>query len=104
VNAPILLLHGALDFKVPVENAYDLYNALIQSNRYQDVDYNEVVKKETSHKLSERKSCVNNNQQCEAPIPMHLKIFPQANHNTVHEAANYVPMIANYFRYVESDY
>lgn len=87
VDAPILLLHGLLDFKVPAFNSEHLLKALLDSGRYFSTDYSRTIPQIVTEACPQ--------------LTVQYKAFEGANHNNVHEASDYVAVMAHFFKYVE---
>lgn len=84
-NTPVLFLHGAQDHKIPPYNSLKMQQALLRSGKYQAVDFR------TQFLLSSNNS---RNITCESKtcslIPSQYLLLRSANHNSVHEAPEYI--------------
>lgn len=94
VNAPLLLLHGLQDYKVPIGNSHRLRHALLKSNSFFETDF-----LNTSLTCSNFQACASKES-----FPIQLKSFPHANHDNIARAPDWVPLIKAFVKYVESSY
>ncbi len=89
IGAPLLLIHGARDIKIPKQNSIRLKNAALKSGRFVEVDF-------TKWKRSD-------NQTCAAAQPMQYLEVKKSGHNGVYKTVEWIDVVPKFFNQVEKE-
>jgi fermentation-respiration switch protein FrsA (DUF1100 family) len=108
LGAPVLILHGAMDYQIPPENAQRLFDRMMHSTntsspRYMAVNFTDLYLSSSHIQAKETCEMISTSKHAEQLITHMTQYvsFLHAGHNDVHDAPGYIDAMVHFFRVVE---
>lgn len=87
IGAPLLLIHGMRDYKIPKVNSERLLKAALKSGNFVEVDYTKWNR--------------TSNETCDRRLPIQFKEVVRAGHNGVYKTVEWIDVIPKFVNQVE---
>lgn len=108
LGAPVLILHGAMDYQIPPENAQRLFDRMMHSTntsspRYMAVNFTDLYLSSSHIQAKETCEGITTSKHAEKLVTHMTQYvsFLHAGHNDVHDAPGYIDAMVHFFRVVE---
>lgn len=83
VNTPILIVHGDLDYKVPISNSYQLLDKAVRSGKFLETDFRTAKSQSASN-------------------PIQVQMISGARHDNAFQHIEWLQSLSSFIRHVES--